>query len=383
MLAHSVAVAYSLVTGLADAPSPAPYAPPRLVAAERTVAVRGGGYFPVLARLADGSLGAVVRGGAGHIGRGGRLDFIRSTDDGRTWSAPVVVADSPWDDRNPALGQMPDGTIVIAYAEVRSYRDDGAFDLAAGPYLPRMTRSVDGGLHWSTPEPFEVPFQNPSPYGRIAILRDGTALMSVYEFPSNQVGVLRSYDYGRTWLDYTGLPGHDETQVIELLDSRLLAFTRIEEEGDHGLLLSESADAGRNWTIVRRLLRAGQWPFDATLLASGSLLLSFGCRIGPYGAGVLLSPDGGETWDESQQILIGWDSLSTDTGYPSTVQLDDGTIVTMYYAAGTEESPDEQAIVVRYSERQLWEALEQHPRLTQVRLRENTGEAEALVVPRA
>jgi hypothetical protein len=35
------------------------------------------------------------------------------------------------------------------------------------------------------------------------------------------------------------------------------------------------------------------------------------------------------------------------------VQLDDGTIVTMYYAVGTAESPDEQAIVVRYREEQV------------------------------
>ena len=38
-------------------------------------------------------------------------------------------------------------------------------------------------------------------------------------------------------------------------------------------------------------------------------------------------------------MLIGWDSASEDTGYPSTVQLDDGTIVTMYYAVGTPTLP--------------------------------------------
>ena len=56
-------------------------------------------------------------------------------------------------------------------------------------------------------------------------------------------------------------------------------------------------------------------------------------------------------------MALGWDSLSGDTGYPSTVQLDDGTIVTMYYAVGTATSPDTQAIVVRYTEKQLAEAM--------------------------
>jgi hypothetical protein len=55
--------------------------------------------------------------------------------------------------------------------------------------------------------------------------------------------------------------------------------------------------------------------------------------------------------------MVGWDSLNTDTGYPSTVQLDDGTIVTMYYAVGTAALPGAQAIVVRYTEQQLAEAM--------------------------
>lgn len=45
---------------------------------ERVVAIKGEGYFPVMVKLGDGSLGAVVRGGATHLGIGGRLDYIRS-----------------------------------------------------------------------------------------------------------------------------------------------------------------------------------------------------------------------------------------------------------------------------------------------------------------
>ena len=72
---------------------------------------------------------------------------------------------------------------------------------------------------------------------------------------------------------------------------------------------------------------------------------------------MVLSRDGGKTWDEAHRVLLGWDSLNMDTGYPSTVQLDDGTIVTMYYAVGTATLPGAQAIVVRYTEEQLAEAM--------------------------
>ena len=321
--------------------------------AERIIAARGEGYFPVMIKLADGALGAVIRGGAPHVGRGGRLDFIRSEDGGRTWSSPVTAVDSDWDDRNPALGQMPDGTLVLAYGEARSYRPDGTFDLTAGPYLPRLVTSTDGGRSWSESREFWAPFSSPSPYGKIIVSPDGTALMVIYQMPSNAAGILRSTDNGQTWGDYSALPGHDETQLLGLPDGRLLAFTRAEGETEHGLMLSESTDMGRTWGKTRELLKAQQWPFDATLLQSGNLLLSYGSRRDYFGAAVMLSRDGGETWDEEHATAVGWDSLSVDTGYPSTVQLDDGAIVTMYYAVGTAASPDEQAIVVRYREEQV------------------------------
>ena len=69
-----------------------------LIDGTRVIAVNGGGYFPVLIRLHDGKLMAVLRGGAPHIGVKGRLDVITSTDDGKTWSAPRTAIDGPEDD---------------------------------------------------------------------------------------------------------------------------------------------------------------------------------------------------------------------------------------------------------------------------------------------
>ena len=341
--------------------------PPRILAqAQRVIAAQGEGYFPVMIKLRDGSLGAAIRGGAPHIGLAGRLDFIRSEDGGRTWSKPVVAIDSPWDDRNPALGQMPDGTLALAYGEAHSYRPDGKFDLKAGPYLPYVVTSNDGGRTWSPKREIIAPWPSPSPFGKMAVCADGTVLMSLYKMPSGVTGLLRSKDSGRTWGDYSPVfqDAHaDETQLLELPDGTLAAFTRLEGDREHGLLLSRSTDKGYTWSQTARLLKPGQWPFDVTVLKSGHVLLSHGSRLGPgrFGAGVVLSTDGGKTWDEDHQVLLGWDSLNGDTGYPSTVQLDDGTIVMMYYAVGTASLAQTQAIVVRYTEEQLVQAMSASP----------------------
>src|SRR5262245_27685311 len=67
----------------------------------RSLVVSGQGFFPVALRLQDGRIAVVLRGGAGHLGIKGRLDIVFSADEGKTWTAPTVVVDSPADDRNP------------------------------------------------------------------------------------------------------------------------------------------------------------------------------------------------------------------------------------------------------------------------------------------
>ena len=64
-----------------------------LAGTRETLAYRGGGLFPVLTVSRDGAVVAVLRGGAGHLGLAGRIEVVRSLDQGATWSPPAVVAD--------------------------------------------------------------------------------------------------------------------------------------------------------------------------------------------------------------------------------------------------------------------------------------------------
>src|ERR1041385_1323613 len=118
------------------------------------IVTKGLGYFPVAISLKNGDVLAVVRGGAAHIGVKGRLDLVRSTDRGKTWSAPWTAVDGQFDDRNPAMGQLKDGTIVLAYAIASGYnatglsfgkREERVFD---GVYL---IFSKDNVKSWSKP----------------------------------------------------------------------------------------------------------------------------------------------------------------------------------------------------------------------------------------
>lgn len=346
---------------------------PRLMDAERTVAVRGGGYFPVLIKLQDGSLGAVVRGGAPHIGIGGRLDWIRSTDGGRSWSAPTVIVDSEWDDRNPALGQMSDGTIVCAYAEARTYNEKGEWDPKAGEYVQYYVTSTDNGRTWSEKKLlYRGPVRNGSPFGRIVVLSDGTALLSMYgdrdpewEGPPTAEEVGRSTmsayvisrDNGKSWSDCTVVAptGHNEMTLMALSDERLIAMCRT----DAGAIDQyDSFDGGKSWKGPTPVTQPNQHPADVVCLASGKLLLVWGNRRPPLGVGSAISEDEGHTWRYDDRVMLAWDSHNGDCGYPSIVQLDDGTIVMLYYSVGTEEfGSDELAICVRFTETQWLEAM--------------------------
>ncbi len=320
---------------------------PGVIAGEitRTTVVSGGGYFPVLIRLHTGELMAVLRGGAPHIGVKGRLDLVTSRDGGKTWSAPRTVVDGPDDDRNPAFGQLEDGTIVLGYAIARGYdatgmkfagtrREDEVFD---GVYV---TRSVDRGKTWTQPlrsESIYTFYKDKglvSPYGKIIQLADGTALMSVYfEFfddRGNQVYLFRSHDGGKTWGEPSLVGAHyNETAFAVLPDGRLLAAMR-SEKGGH-LAATFSRDQGRTWSEPVRITEDREHPGDLIVLKGGAVLLTYGERNRPYGVRALSSYDKGESWDKQREVILADDAVVTDCGYPSSVQLPNGRIVTIWY----------------------------------------------------
>jgi len=95
--------------------------------------------------------------------------------------------------------------------------------------------------------------------------------------------------------------------------------------------LFRSTDQGRTWTAGPHLSQPSQHPGHLLELADGRILLTYGSRI-PRLRGVCgrVSDDGGENWSPPFMVVGGL--LEGDCGYPSSVQVEDGEIVTAYYA---------------------------------------------------
>ena len=299
----------------------------------RVLATTKGGYFPVMVSLGGNKLGAVIRAGAGHVGIGGRLDWISSDDGGYTWSEPGVLVDSPWDDRNPAIVTLKDGKLLVIYSEASTYQEDGTFSFNAGNYKLFAVESSDNGKTWSAKRAIELQgHDNGSVYGQGIVLTNGDILVPFYWHGG---GFIRSIDGGETWNAHIiMLQGCSEIAFLEVNPGEILAICRSD-----GLFAMRSQDNGNTWTKPERLTSKGQHPASIIKLQDGKVLLTYGSRIRPYGIVVAISDDLGLTFPDSQKAFITWDSTNTDSGYPSAVELENGSVAIIHYAVGSKILP--------------------------------------------
>jgi hypothetical protein len=323
--------------------------------------------WPTLARRRTGELLAVYSGGReAHVCPFGRVELMRSPDNGRTWSWPQVLMDTPIDDRDAGVVETPQGSILVttftslAYEKVLSdakgWPEDRlerwqSVQRAASAEQRRsllgawMLRSTDGGLTWSSP--YRVPIT--SPHGPVS-LSDGRLLFAGVRYPdqSHSMGVWVSRDDGVTWGRLALIPtrpgddvlNYHELHAVESAAGRIVAHIRNHNKVNEGeTLQSESADGGKTWSVPRPI---GVWGLPSHLLRlkDGRLLMSYGYRRPPRGNHARLSEDHGRTW--SEPIVLS-DDATGDLGYPSTVELPDGKLLTLWYetrpAAGAVAKP--------------------------------------------
>jgi len=320
--------------------------------------------WPTLTKRSDGELLLVFSGGREkHVCPFGRLEMMRSKDNGETWSWPQVLYDGPIDDRDGGIVETSQGSILVttftslAYepilqrAESSKPGEPGAFSDPKLLYEWRavhhrltdeqrraelgsfMMRSTDGGVTWSNR--YSVPLN--SPHGPVVLLGGRLLYAGKAIHGSERVGICESLDDGLTWNWLATIPhrpGDDpklfhELHMVETTDGTLICHIRNENNVDRGeTLQSESCDGGQSWSTPHSI---GVWGLPSHLLRTrkGELIMSYGHRRDPRGIQARVSSDSGTTWSEAIMLTI--DGKSGDLGYPSTVECNDGSLVTVWY----------------------------------------------------
>ncbi|MYB47711.1 MAG: exo-alpha-sialidase [Dehalococcoidia bacterium] len=313
-----------------------------------------------IARKADGELLAVFSGRReSHWCPYGVNEIIRSSDDGETWSDPEIINNTPLDDRDTGLLVTRSGIVIMSWftgagwQDLERYRgrtDDQTISAWERHYkkigqetIDRWDgswtrRSTDGGSTW---EP-AVPSIASSPHGPTE-LHDGSLLYVGTGKPGNgELVSVRSTDDGQSWQTIGSIPVPDEHKeqmpyaephAIETDDGRIVSLWRHVPTNRHDAAFmqqSESDDGGRTWTVAHPTPMWG-YPPHLIKLHDGSLLATYGIRRSPFGQRACLSYDGGRTWDIDNEIILRDDAPNGDLGYPSTVELAPGELLSIYY----------------------------------------------------
>lgn len=325
----------------------------------RVICKQPGKYigWPSITKTRSGELLVVFSGNRdAHVCPFGITQLIRSDDNGRTWTDPVTINNTPLDDRDAGILETRNGTLLVNWFtslafDTKKYFErypswkrhvDKLGDETKKQWIGNWTRrSLDGGKSWEEPVKQVVS----APHEPIE-LSDGRLLYVGTGNVQDQkiIGVEQSTDDGQSWQLISTIPLDSEDQVafahephvVELTDGKLVVMFRYNPT-DHNqsyLRQSESYDGGKSWTTSHK---TGIWGYPPHLmqLQNGLLLVSYGVRRKPFGEKACISRDGGNTWETDKEIMIN-PALNSDLGYPASVQLDDGSILTVYYQVDKE-----------------------------------------------
>jgi sialidase-1 len=319
--------------------------------------------WPTVARRQNGDLVVVYSGGRDwHICPFGRVDMMVSHDEGKSWSWPRTILDSDLDDRDAGVVETQKGSLLVttftslAYEQIIKQVEVGkpssilpperlpAWKAARDRLSPEqrqaqlgvwMVRSTDGGISWSPASRCGVG----SPHGPIT-LKDGRLLYLGKEIyvKGERIGACESIDDGMNWHWLSEIPArkgddptasYHELHGVEAADGTIIAHIRNHNKANAGeTLQSESSDGGKTWSLPHSI---GVWGLPSHLLKlkDGRLLMTYGHRRAPLGNQARVSADNGRTWSEA--LMISTDGTSWDLGYPSTVELNDGFLLTVWY----------------------------------------------------
>ncbi len=309
--------------------------------------------WPTIAKTKSGELLVAFSGDRdAHVCPWGKTQLIRSMDNGKSWSAPETINNTPLDDRDAGLIRTATGALLVSWFtsvafERKSFRaayeryarvSEKIADDTRKQWLGNWTRrSTDNGKTWEPPARTIAS----APHGPIQ-LQDGRLLyMGIGHInDEKKIVVEASADDGRSWQLVTTidtgnahLPGLWEPHLVQLKDGLLVAMIRNEPGGTvpSMLLQTDSHDGGKTWSTLRNTGIPG-YPPHLIQLQNNWLLVAYTSRNVPYSIKACISKDNGRSWDIKNEITLST-SPSRDLGYPSSLQHSDGSILTVFYQA--------------------------------------------------
>ncbi|MBE6608906.1 MAG: exo-alpha-sialidase [Ruminococcaceae bacterium] len=311
-------------------------------------------YFgwPSVTRLQDNSLLAVASGfRIAHVCPFGKVVAFRSYDEGKSWTAPEVIIDTPLDDRDGGVMTFGENGVIIT-----SFNNRPSFQRSitqvkatyANAYIDEVEKndnwknflgstmaiSDDGGKTFRGPYVVSIT----SPHGPCE-LSDGTVFYVGRLFDDNNaeshIECHTVTPDGKTEIrsrieDVSPDLLSCEPHAIQLKNGRIVVHIRVQGKNVFTVYQSVSDDNGYTFTKPVQLLKdRGGSPAHLIEHSSGALVSVYGYREAPFGIRVMVSYDNGETWETD--MVITDKEPTPDLGYPASVELENGDILTVFY----------------------------------------------------
>lgn len=317
-------------------------------------------YFawPTATRLQNGKIAVVASGfRLRHVCPFGKTVISYSEDEACTYTPPGVVIDTPLDDRDGGIVAFGEKNVIVtSFNNSRDFQRDYAEEPYSNAYLDTITPedeekylgvtyriSNDCGKTFGDIE--KSPVSNP--HGPLE-MPDGSLLWIGRTFYRDKEGdCVKAYKLHPDGKfeplgvieDIYNSKGEKalscEPHSILLKDGSILTQMRVQKAGYYTIFQSKSCDGGKTFTKPRQILEdMGGVPPHIFRHSSGILISTYGYINEPFGVGVMFSRDEGETWDIGYTLYT--NKVSNDCGYPSTVELGDGSLVTVFYATEKE-----------------------------------------------
>ena len=334
--------------------------------------------FTSLALLSDGAVLCSFGAGTTKAGPDANGIIMKSMDGGVTWSRLAERFDTTVDDTPGSINcvypiELSPGRLLCSFMWVD--RSDPTLPLAnpdTNGLLPLKTllaESNDGGRTWNDMREVDLRPHKANALTNELIRLDTGDLLLAYESwreweetEGTQAAYVRlSSDDGRTWSDgYT--MASDPKQGLYFWDNRIakdpttgrlvvMYWTHRPAEGvDTDMHIAFGEPDGRAWTQPRSMGIAGQ--IAAPLpLRDGRLLCFYVHRHDPPSMRLVMSNDGGQTWDATNELVVYesgrgreagmgesrkdaeyWaDMFRWTFGHPKAIELADGRVLLAWY----------------------------------------------------